>query len=147
MADVELDIDDDFRFFCPMTGQLIYTAEEISPSPATLFACSPGFGREAFDSAREDMKALWEQVWDASDRARAEGREPDDPYETFLARVQADHNVVVFAFSSEGMACGPLSSTSFLGIDFDHNASEGDAGDDDESDDDDDEDPERGGGA
>ena len=64
----ELDIDDSFDFFCPVTG-----AQILGPD-------------------------LWSR---------------------FCERLRKEHpNLLVFGFTSHGMACGPVSNTIYVAIDF-----------------------------
>lgn len=113
MQVIEVDVAADADFYCPVTGQQIIFPEDYSPSPATAF-CLPPYA-EDFCDMRPDLREVWEQVLAAS------GRKTPDPWELldpFCKALEQHKNLVVFALTSYGMACGPVCSTVYLCIDF-----------------------------
>lgn len=68
----ELDIDDSFNFFCPITGSQILGPDFFHPSNATVFTFSLEAGD--FDLIDEPYKAIWngiDAVWGRSIGFRA----------------------------------------------------------------------------
>jgi hypothetical protein len=113
MSVFEIDVDDLFNFFCPITGAQILGPEFFCPSLATAFTYSPEAGD--FDSIDEPYKTIWDDIEEqyADDEFGAE------LWERFCARLQEEYpHVLVFGFTSHGMACGPVSSTVYIAIDF-----------------------------
>ena len=109
----ELDIDDSFDFFCPVTGAQILGPDFFSPSPATVFTFSPEAGD--FDSIDEPYKL----IWDAIEEQFSEDEFGSDLWNRFCERLRKEHpNLLVFGFTSHGMACGPVSNTIYVAIDF-----------------------------
>lgn len=127
----ELDIDDSFDFFCPITGSQILGPDFFTPSPATAFTFSPEAGD--FESIDEPYKA----IWDAIEEKRGDDEFGSELWTRFCERLAKEHpNLVIFGFTTHGIACGPVSNTIYVAIDFAH------GGDDDaeECDEDEDED-------
>jgi hypothetical protein len=62
---LELDVDVDHSFYCPVTGQLILAPEEYKPSPATAFVLPPE--AEDFDAMQPGLRKIWDKVKAASD--------------------------------------------------------------------------------
>lgn len=113
MQIIELDVDVDHRFYCPVTGQLILAPEDYSPSPATAFCLPPE--AEDFCDMRPDLREVWEKVLASS------GKKNPEPWELlkpFCEALEQHKNLVVFAVTSYGMTCGPVCSTVYLCIDF-----------------------------
>jgi hypothetical protein len=109
----KLDVDDSLDFFCPRTGSLILGPEYFDPSPATAFVYIPEICE--FETIEDGL----EEIWDELEERYGEEESPWDLWGRFLQRVAKDRpNVLVFAFTSHGMACGPVSSTVYVGIDF-----------------------------
>ena len=116
----ELDIDDSFNFFCPITGSQILGPDYFHPSDATVFTFSPEAGD--FDSIDEPYKAIWDGI-----EARC-GEEAFrcELWKRFCDRLSAEYpNVLVFGFTSHGFACGPVSNTIYVAIDFAHGCDDG----------------------
>ena len=113
MSLIKLDIDDSYNFYCPVTGEQILGPESFTPSSATVFTFSPEAGD--FDSIEEPYKAVWEEI--------VEQCEDDycsiDLWDVFCARIYEDYpSVIIFGFTSYGMACGPVSHTIYVAIDL-----------------------------
>lgn len=109
----ELDIDDSFDFYCPMTGEQILGSDFFHPSAATVFTFSPEAG--VFDSIAAPYRAVWDEI-----EEQYGGEEfGSDLWNRFCERLGGEHpNVLVFGFTSHGIACGPVSNTIFVAIDF-----------------------------
>ena len=126
MQIMELDVDVDYRFYCPMTGQLIMAPEEYKPSPATAFVLLPE--AEAFDAMLPGLQKVWDNVRAASED---EDAAPWQLFEDFCKELGHRSNLVLFSLTSNGMACGPVSSTVHLCIDFAHGSEDFDEDEDD----------------
>ena len=114
---VELDVDVDADFFCPVTGHQILAPEDYSPSPATAFCLPP----DADDFC--DMKPNLRKIWSAV--RKSSGKSKPAPWELwgeFCKALEQQRNLVAFALTSHGMACGPVCSTVYLCIDFAYNS-------------------------
>lgn len=122
----ELDIDDSFNFYCPVTGEQILGPDFFDPSAATAFTFSPEAGD--FESIAEPYKAVWDQI------ERKHGDEmPSELWARFCKQLNDDYPwLMVFGFTTHGIACGPVSNTIYVAIDFSHGGD--DTEDDDESD-------------
>jgi hypothetical protein len=115
---VEMDVDQSFTFYCPITGELILSPDRFEPSAATAFSFCPEAGD--FDMARRSLRSLWRTL---NDRYGDDEFFPD-LWRRFCRRLAKQKpEIVVFGFTSHGMACGPVSSTIYLGIDFSHGPS------------------------
>jgi hypothetical protein len=112
---IELDVDVDHSFYCPVTGQLILAPEDYKPSPATAFVLPPE--AEDFDAMQPRLRKIWDKVKAASDD---EDPQPWQLFEDFCKELEHDENLVLFSLTSHGMACGPVSSTVHVCIDFAH---------------------------
>jgi hypothetical protein len=112
---IELDVDVDHSFYCPVTGQLILAPEEYKPSPATAFVLPPE--AEDFDAMQPRLRKIWDKVKAASDD---KDPQPWQLFEDFCNELEHHSNLVLFSLTSHGMACGPVSSTVHLCIDFAH---------------------------
>ena len=110
---VELDVDVDASFYCPVTGSLILAPEEYRPSPATAFCLPPE--AEDFDSMVPELREIWSQV---KSEANHEDAVPWELFEAFCKQLEHHSNLVLFSLTSHGMACGPVSSTVHVCIDF-----------------------------
>ena len=118
MNHIEMDIDDDFEFFCPMTGRIILGPEVFEPSAAMAFYFipeAPDFQllNEAYASILKPL--LNEDAQDAEDEYSVD----HEVFDRFAQAILAEHpNLVLFSFTSHGIACGPVSSTVHICIDF-----------------------------
>ncbi len=130
--DIEVDIS--FSFYCPMTGELVTGPEHYGPSPATAFLLGPE--AEEFDYLAPELEPIWQEVRDAHDE---DEQSPWQLFEEFCRRLDGHENLVLFSLTSSGIACGPVSSTVHVCIDFAYLADE----DEEEEEDSDDEEGER----
>ena len=112
---IELDVDVDHSFYCPVTGQLILAPEEYKPSPATAFVLPPE--AEDFDAMQPSLRKVWDKVKAASDDEHAA---PWQLFEEFCKELGHRDSLVLFSLTSHGMACGPVCSTVHVCIDFAH---------------------------
>lgn len=121
----ELDIDDSFNFFCPITGTQILGPDFFAPSEATVFTFSPQAGD--FDSISEPYKSLWDKV-----QEKYGGDEfGDELWKRFRKRLAKEHpNLLIFGFTTHGIACGPVSNTIYVAIDFAYGCEDGESPDD-----------------
>ena len=105
-----------FNFFCPATGQQILGDEVFEPSPATVGVW--------IDEMVEEPQHLSDAMQPAWDTYLAGLDEEEDWVDlpVFLRGVE-EPNWVTFAITTSGMACGPVSSTVYVVIDMDHDAS------------------------
>jgi len=125
----ELDIDDSFNFFCPITGTQILGPDFFEPSEATVFSFSP----EAcdFDSISEPYRS----IWDAVARKHGEDDFGNELWNRFCKRLAKEHpNLLIFGFTTRGIACGPVSNTIYIAIDFAHGGDDADSPDEEEAD-------------
>jgi hypothetical protein len=108
-----LDIDDDFNFFCPITGSQILGPDFFEPSDATVFTFSPEAGD--FDSISEPYKSIWDEM----EKTHGEEEFGAELWERFCSRLLKEHpNLLLFGFTTHGIACGPVSNTIYVAIDF-----------------------------
>ena len=120
MNSFDLDIDDDFNFFCPITGTQILGPDFFEPSDATVFTFSPEAGD--FDSISEPYKAIWDVIGEKY----GEEEFGDELWERFCKRLTEEHpNLLLFGFTTHGIACGPVSNTIYVAIDFAHGCDDG----------------------
>ena len=111
---IELNLREDFEFFCPITGEQIVFKDDFNPSKAMLF-CYVDIAN-AFEHADD-----WTQNKFSINL--------DDPYldlDTFhkVLKNEVDKgensNFVCFSITTEGMACGPSCSTVYFCFDMDY---------------------------
>jgi hypothetical protein len=120
MNSFDLDIDDDFNFFCPITGTQILGPDFFEPSDATVFTFSPEAGD--FDSISEPYKSIWDEITEK----HGEEEFGDELWERFCKRLTEEHpNLLLFGFTTHGIACGPVSNTIYVAIDFAHGYDDG----------------------
>ena len=114
----EFDIDDSFKFFCPMTGTPIFGEDSFDPSKATAFVyCQEAGCVESCDDATA-------KVWEEMEEKKSDSYD-FDVWELFKGKMSADNPyLVLFGFTSCGMNCGPTSSTIYVCIDFAHRIKE-----------------------
>lgn len=114
MQIVEMDVDMDFSFFCPITGKQIIGPENVEASPATAFIFSPD--ANDFEYLTPELRPVWEAI------VEGEGDDDEDldgdHFERFREKVKDMPTFVVFSLTSHGIACGPVSSTVLIAIDF-----------------------------
>lgn len=109
------------NLYCPATGHHILSSEHFSPSPATEFVF-PVEGDD-FECISPELKRIDEKVnpegWE--DELLDEDDDLDQPgrIERFLDAIVDNPHLVVFKITTSGMACGPVSSTVYVGIDMD----------------------------
>ena len=94
---------------------MLFRSEEYKPSPATAFVLPPE--AEDFDAMQPRLRKIWDKVKAASDE---EDPQPWQLFEDFCKELEHHENLVLFSLTSHGMACGPVSSTVYLCIDFAH---------------------------
>jgi hypothetical protein len=115
----EIDIDIGFSFFCPMTGEVISSPEAFGPSSATAFILSPEV--DEFDFLSPELEHVWQEVKATHGEAL-----PWELFGEFCKKLEGHDNLVLFSLTSSGIACGPVSSTIHICIDFAYLASEHD---------------------
>jgi hypothetical protein len=109
----ELDIDDSFSFYCPITGSQILGPDFFHPSAATVFVFSPEAGD--FESIDEPYRTIWDEI----EERYGEEEFGTDLWDRFCQRLNKEHpHLLVFGFTSYGMACGPVSNTIYVAVDF-----------------------------
>jgi len=110
---LEIDIDESFHFYCPKTGKLILGPDYFDASEATAFCFSPEAGD--FDSIAEEYQSLWQKT----EVQHGEAEFGDELFRRFCTALLGEHpNLVIFGFTSHGIACGPVSNTIYVCIDF-----------------------------
>lgn len=120
MQIVNVEMDMDFSFFCPITGKLIIGPDFFEASPATAFVFSPE--ANDFDHLTPELRPVWEAI--------VEGDEDEDEdfdgdyFEKFREKVQNEPSLVLFKLRSHGIACGPVSSTVLIAVDFAYSSEE-----------------------
>ena len=120
MNSFDLDIDDDFNFFCPITGTQILGPDFFEPSDATVFTFSPEAGD--FDSIGQPYKSIWRRI----QKKYGDDAFGDDLWKRFCRRLAKKHpNIMIFGFTTHGIACGPVSNTIYVAIDFAHGLDDG----------------------
>lgn len=119
MQVVELDVDVEAPFYCPVTGQQIIFPEDYTPSPATAFCLPPD--ADDFADIKPGLRKIWEQVRTASGMEKAA---PWELFGEFCKALEQHSNLVLFNLTSHGIACGPISDTVHLCIDFAYGAGE-----------------------
>ncbi len=102
-----------YNFFCPVTGAQIMSEYEFTPSDATVFALLQSCP-ESFTFATDELSKDFENY--CSKNRRKEPEEFEVKWQ-FLQKHISDE-VVCFAITQRGMACGPVSDTFYLGIDL-----------------------------
>lgn len=113
MALFELDVDDSFNFYCPITGLQILGPDFFHPSDATAFTFSPEAGD--FESIDEPYKVIWEEI----ESQYGDEEFASDLWDRFCKRLADEFpQILVFGFTTHGIACGPVSNTIFVAIDF-----------------------------
>jgi len=133
-----VEVDPDFRFFCPMTGELVTGPEDYGPSAATAFLLGPDASE--FDYLAPDLEPIWREVQEAHPSL---ARSPAMLLDEFCRQLERHANLVLFSLSASGVGCGPVTTTVHVCIDFSYVdkdvGSDADDGADDEEDDEDEE--------
>ena len=102
---------DDWNFFCPATGRLVFTDDGETNTPALRGSWCHEVPEEPMHLA-EELKPLWQLHLDAQ-AAKDEGAD----VVTFLQSVEQP-NWVAFEITTCGMACGPVWSTAWAVLDL-----------------------------
>ena len=112
MQHIDIELDEFEQFYCPVTGQKIFSfGDGIKPSPATAFVYLEGMGMEGFEFLAEKYQKI--ELDDLDD-------EDTDVFEEFLKIVKDEYDLIVFSVTTSGMACGPVSSTLRIGVNMEH---------------------------
>jgi len=105
---IEMEIDTDMEFFCPITGKQVLGPDGFKASKATAFIYSP-------DASDFEMIQPWAtKIWDAIESKASEEDMHEELFERFLEKLKKHCNLVTFVFS----AGGPWSVTNYLCFDF-----------------------------
>jgi hypothetical protein len=120
MTLVELWLDHD-NLYCPVTGNHILSSEHFSASPATAFVF-PVDGDD-FECITHELKLIEEKVnpegWEDDLEEEDDGSlEYSSRIGRFLKAIEKEPHLLVFKITTSGMACGPVSSTVYVGIDM-----------------------------
>ena len=118
---IEMDIDDSFDFYCPKTGKRIRGPDYFEVSDATTFCFSPEAGD--FDSLAEEYQPLWKRI----EEQYGEEELGNELFKQFCDALLNKHaNLVIFGFTTHGIACGPVCNTIYVCIDFAYGCEEPD---------------------
>jgi hypothetical protein len=100
-----------YNFFCPVTGEQIMSEDDYSPSNATVFALLQSCP-ESVTFATDELSKDFENYC-----SKNQSKDPEK-FEVKWQFLQEHFNneVVCFAITHRGMACGPVSDTFYLGI-------------------------------
>ena len=93
-----VEVDPDFRFFCPMTGELVTGPEDYGPSAATAFLLGPDASE--FDYLAPDLEPIWREVQEAHPSL---ARSPAMLLDDFCRRLERHANLVLFSLSASGV--------------------------------------------
>jgi hypothetical protein len=105
---IEMEIDPEMNFFCPMTGKQVFGPDGFKPSKAMAFVYSP-------DASDFEMIRPWaKKIWDAIESKASEDDMHTELFERFLEKLQKHSNLVTFVFS----AAGPWTVENYLCFDF-----------------------------
>ena len=111
---IEMEMNPEINFFCPMTGTPIYSKKGFTPSKATTFAFSVNSGE--FEAIQPWVKEIWDRLFAAADDESS----PTEVFEAFMKELEPEPTLVVFAFSSTG----PWAITNHICFDFDYGSEE-----------------------
>jgi len=118
---IEMDIDDSFDFYCPKTGKMILGPDYFEVSAATAFCFSPE--ANDFESIADAYQPLWEKIEEQYGEVDFGG----ELFKRFCDALLKEHpNLVIFGFTTHGIACGPVSNTIYVCIDFAYGCDEPD---------------------
>jgi hypothetical protein len=103
---------DRYNFYCPATGAQITSSTTCDGSPATL-----AIWHDEIISDPTILNKDIEEKWNAYNHSLGE----DDwiELEDFLQSLEGE-NLICFAITTHGVACGPISSTTWYLIDMDY---------------------------
>ena len=112
MQTINLDLDHS-NFFCPITGIQILSDEDFKPTPAVKFFYSDsGYLHYLSPELKDILKTLGYDEYD-------EDLEFDgDDFEKLVDNFKDKSTWVMFAITETGIACGPVWSTVYIGIDM-----------------------------
>jgi hypothetical protein len=102
-----------YNFFCLVTGAQIMSEDEFTPSDATVFALLQSCP-ESFTFATDELSKEFEHY---CSKNRSKDPEEFGVKWQFLQE-HFNNEVVCFAITHRGMACGPVSDTFYLGLDL-----------------------------
>jgi hypothetical protein len=105
------------NFYCPVTGAHILGEEHFEPSPATVFALLDETNE--LEHGSEEHIKLWESLRDSEE-------DSEEAFKKFREKLGGE-STVCFSITTHGMACGPVSSTIHIAIDFGYCADDDDA--------------------
>lgn len=105
---IEMEIDPEMTFFCPMTGKQVFGPNGFKASKAMAFVYSP-------DASDFEMIQPWaKKIWDSIESKASPDDMHEELFERFLAKLKKHPNLVTFVFS----AAGPWAVTNYLCFDF-----------------------------
>jgi len=125
MQQVELELREDYEFFCPVTGKQILFEDDFIASPAMVFNyvdLEGGFFAFANDWLKNIIIELGLNIGDEG----WVGYEDFDKIRTAIINTVETKNYVCFSITTRGMACGPRSSTAYICIDMGYKPEEKD---------------------
>lgn len=105
---VEMGVDPEKTFCCPMTGKQLFGPNGFQSSKAMAFVYSP----DASDFAV--IQPWAKKIWDATESKASEDDMHSDLFEQFLKKLKKHSNLVMFVFSADG----PWTFTNYLCFDF-----------------------------
>lgn len=118
-------------FFCPVTGVQLLSPDDYHCSAATLFHFIDMEGghlvdptpeiellyNEAFEDINKGLYENYDFRFNYSDEAKA--------FEILVyEKLKQENNYVLFEICTTGFACGPISSTVYIGIDMNYQSAE-----------------------
>jgi hypothetical protein len=107
---IEMEIDPEINFFCPMTGEPVFSPEGFQTSEAMTFAYSA-------DAGEFEVIQPWaKKIWDAIESKASEDEMPEELFDKFLAKFKKHPNLVAFRFLCDGS----FSSETLICFDFAH---------------------------
>lgn len=114
-------------FYCPVTGESLLFSEDYHFSPATLFYFSTVEGGSFIPSTSEIALLYANTLSEINNGAYSEydfNFGYSDERKAFEILVKEtwkqQENYLVFSLTNDGMACGPLSETIYIGIDMNY---------------------------
>ena len=114
-------------FFCPVTGEQLLFSDDYHSSPATLFHFIDIEGGQLVNP-NPAIAILYEQALEDINN----GLYNDYEFKYFYSieakafeilvneKLKLENNYVLFEISNSGVACGPSSSTVFIGVDMNY---------------------------
>ncbi|WP_245407242.1 hypothetical protein [Synechococcus sp. WH 8020] len=101
---------DDFDFFCPVTGKAVFTEGEVTAS-SFCGAWSDMVPEEPAD-LHPELQQAWDRYWN-----KLQDHGGDLDITSFLESIDQP-NWVAFEITVSGMACGPITQTSWTVLDL-----------------------------